>query len=268
MKRHPWLIPFSHDHQHGLAQALRLKRAAMGEKDMSLEHHVGDTLTFCYGELADHMHSEETHLLPHAVKHGYIEQDELDRIAKEHLRLRVLSSQLSTDPDNADIALDLATTLHDHIRWEERDLFEKMQERVETMGTDVEDDAAPNSDMPTPRPTAAVMEPQLKPGESDIILGTLTTVSKRMNASEVTDFAVLDCDTTYVIVDGSGSLSVDLFTREDSWNLEVGKSITLSRGAKRKIKAGDSGLAYTAIHMRHTNDAKQHRASWPQTTVS
>src|SRR4026207_2468233 len=59
MKRHAALIPLSHDHQHALAQALRLRRASERGEDERVET-LRDFLQFTREQLKPHFQEEET----------------------------------------------------------------------------------------------------------------------------------------------------------------------------------------------------------------
>ena len=127
MRRADWLIPYSHDHQHGLAQALRLGRAADSGNEHARAAAVADVLRFAEDELEPHMHREESELLPIAARHGCVTPDQVARMANEHLQLRTLRARLVEAPTDMAAASELAMLLHDHIRWEERVLFEAWQ---------------------------------------------------------------------------------------------------------------------------------------------
>ena len=127
MRRADWLIPYSHDHQHGLAHALRLRRAVESDDDLLRTAAVTEVLQFGRDELEPHMHREEAELLPIAAGHGCVTSDQVARMANEHLRLRTLLARLADLPTDTSAATELAALLHDHIRWEERELFEAWQ---------------------------------------------------------------------------------------------------------------------------------------------
>ena len=137
MKRIEALIPFSHDHQHGLANALRLRRAAESGDTVAVQSEVASFLEFARGELAEHMRSEEEQLLPAVLGHGVLSDDDLLRVGREHASMRLAVSRLADAPDDADLALHAATLLHDHIRWEERELFESWQRQLAEQGSEL-----------------------------------------------------------------------------------------------------------------------------------
>jgi quercetin dioxygenase-like cupin family protein len=109
MKRHPALVPLSHDHQHGLVQAKRLQR---GEAD--------DFAEFFERELARHFRLEEEVVFPLLAEAG-VEPPELSRALLDHQRIRAGAGH----PDAV-----LGELLEAHIRLEERVLFETIQRVV------------------------------------------------------------------------------------------------------------------------------------------
>lgn len=129
MKRDAWLVPFSHDHQHALACALRLHRAADGNDASQLELTTSTTMTFVDAELEPHMQREERELLPLLERNGWIEPSEAARLLAEHRELRLQAARLAARPIDASTARAFAELLHDHVRWEERTLFPLLQER-------------------------------------------------------------------------------------------------------------------------------------------
>lgn len=143
MKRHHTLIPLSHDHQHGLAQALRLRRAAAaaaerpGDEAASsqLERAVDDFAQFMRTELVAHFAEEEQKLAPLLERYPLVFGAALQRMAREHAELRERIEQLLTrqgaGDERAEAAGMLGAALHDHIRWEERELFRMAQDVLE-----------------------------------------------------------------------------------------------------------------------------------------
>ncbi len=127
MKRIDALIPFSHDHQHGLAHALRLRRAADAGDVDAFQQTITEFLAFARDELAPHMRAEEETLLPVVFEHGIASDEQLLRVAREHAALRAHVAALTDAPDDRERAGAAAALLHDHIRWEERELFEAWQ---------------------------------------------------------------------------------------------------------------------------------------------
>lgn len=144
MKRHAALIPFSHDHQHGLAASLRLSRAVahlqQTDEDEPLLLECESFLRFARTELASHFAEEEHALAPLLLEHPDELGRAVDRMLREHAlirrTIRRLAHEYRRDLGTSSIELaqhaaQAAELLRRHIRWEERELFERLQEIVQ-----------------------------------------------------------------------------------------------------------------------------------------
>lgn len=133
MKRHNNLIPLSHDHHHGLVLANLIKLNAPAYKGLpnELSGKIEYTKNFFNMELVRHFKEEEEILYP-LVKGKSKEIDILFReIFVEHLQIKKLVEQLDSSPE-PDIVLDkLGRLLENHIRKEERELFEMIQNKFD-----------------------------------------------------------------------------------------------------------------------------------------
>lgn len=103
MKRHPALEPFSRDHNTGLILARALQQGH--------EHANEDARQAWDRELRDHF-DEELRLLGPLMNEG-----QRTRMTEEHGEIERLIASLPKDSER------LGDLLHDHIRWEERELF-------------------------------------------------------------------------------------------------------------------------------------------------
>lgn len=112
MKRHPALVPLSHQHQHALALCVRLRRGQATAEDVRQAFRE---------EIAAHFRAEEGILFPAARAHG-VELELVEELLAEH---RLMEGQLAT-LDAGGLA-DFAELLDGHIRKEERRLFESLQ---------------------------------------------------------------------------------------------------------------------------------------------
>lgn len=125
LKRHEALQPLSREHMNGLVMARNLKRAADGT-EADRRRVVEDFLHAWKSEIAHHFDDEERLLMDLIAA-----ADVRDRLLDEHRVLRDLAHRCENDRDA--IARDpqtlrqLGVLLHDHIRWEERVLFELVQ---------------------------------------------------------------------------------------------------------------------------------------------
>lgn len=123
MKRHPELHSLSHDHHHGLVQARRLLAAA--DRELVERQAAAESFQTAWTEvISPHFALEERLLVP-------LLRDDADaqRLFDEHIQLRALVGN-AAGLDGAALH-DLGSKLHDHIRWEERELF-PLLERTST----------------------------------------------------------------------------------------------------------------------------------------
>lgn len=121
IQRHRSLQPFSRDHYNGLAQARHLVLSADQEptqRRTALQRFVRCWLE----EIAGHFTDEERLLLPLIPN-----ERDADRLRREHMVLRELADAAKErqfdEPIDPAWLRHLGRTLHDHIRWEERELF-------------------------------------------------------------------------------------------------------------------------------------------------
>lgn len=247
MKRIASLIPFSHDHQHGLAQALRLRRAARANDAHVLLTHTADAIAFACGELAEHMAREECELLPTIFRMGCATTDEAGRLADEHLRLRILAAQLADDPSDAQAALAFADALRDHIRWEERELFQRWQDRISVLD---EQQLQCRLAQPFSDTGCAIAEPQVNPGASGVALGSMNATNVHIAPRKALEESRIDRDVVFIITAGSGQLITASGDETSAETLSAGRTIALARGIRRRLIAGPDGLQFTSVHVR------------------
>ena len=110
MKRHDALEPFSRDHYAGLVVARHLM---LDQNEASLRACV----EYWNREMQDHFQEEERLLAPLATP------EMAQRMKQEHnvIREKILAAQ--THHPDSDELREMGQTIHDHIRWEERELF-------------------------------------------------------------------------------------------------------------------------------------------------
>lgn len=126
LRRHPALVELSRDHHHALVQALALRRA--GEDAGGEPTTVASAfLAFVEDDLAGHFADEEAVLLPR-TRHAAPEESA--RVEREHGEIRALIGRLRSGDASRPLLHELGDLLHDHVRFEERALFERLQERL------------------------------------------------------------------------------------------------------------------------------------------
>lgn len=128
MLRDKSLVPLSHQHQHVLALCVRLDRALQaGEVDG--EAWQGEIQQIFEQEVGIHFAAEEKELFP--VARRFSELDSLvAELVAEHTALRGLFTRAAArDMQAKDLQLFVETLAH-HVRKEERQLFEGLQQRM------------------------------------------------------------------------------------------------------------------------------------------
>lgn len=126
MLRDKSLIPLSHQHQHALALCVRIERASPIPRDDigAWEEEISQLV---HSEIAVHFAAEEQIVFPAAERF-----EELKALVKqlisEHTSLRSRFANAQAGGLSADELSLLARSLSTHIRTEERQLFERMQQ--------------------------------------------------------------------------------------------------------------------------------------------
>jgi len=125
LKRHPALVPLSREHFNGLVQVRRLRQAA----DMDAQQRrktLAGFLKHWTTEMAAHFDDEERLLGP------LMNADDRERLTTDHERLRRLAAEARDRAADAEPECKwmrgLATLLEQHIRWEERECYERIQQ--------------------------------------------------------------------------------------------------------------------------------------------
>jgi iron-sulfur cluster repair protein YtfE (RIC family) len=129
MKRHPALIPLSQDHHKALLLAQLLKRNA--PEYYGLPKDLIGKMNFAkeiyHTELEHHFRDEEQFVFPY-LKEKDAELDNLiSEILNEHIILKEKILSLVDNPNLIDQLDEIGNILGEHVRKEERILFEKAQ---------------------------------------------------------------------------------------------------------------------------------------------
>ena len=125
LKRREELQALSEDHHNALVIALRCRRLAQGKFDTEPADFWASVVEFVALQITPHFEVEETLLLPALRTLG--EAAMADRILDEHERLRAMITD--TVPADGDLHA-FGQLLDDHIRYEERVVFESTQDRL------------------------------------------------------------------------------------------------------------------------------------------
>jgi hemerythrin-like domain-containing protein len=159
MLRDKSLIPLSRQHQHALALCVRIDRAQPIAADLEtwqaeIERHFKHEIKF-------HFSAEEQVLFPAAQRFSVL-VPLVDELIADHTALRELFSQAATRRMDSGKVVAFAQRLSLHIRKEERELFEKLQElmtvdELATLGEQLNEelkDAIQSCSLDTARPAA------------------------------------------------------------------------------------------------------------------
>lgn len=153
MLRDKSLIPLSHQHQHALALCVRIERASpIPESDLAAW--LAEIQQIFQTEIGIHFAAEESIVFPAARRFGEL-NSLIDDLLADHAWLRHQFAQ--TQKLSSGEVRGLAQRLSGHIRKEERQLFERMQElmsneQLAALGRNLEDalrDAAQTCILPT-----------------------------------------------------------------------------------------------------------------------
>ncbi len=132
MRRHAALVPLSEEHQHELVHAWRLLRAAEAGPEERLAVASAYVDAF-FAETVEHFRREEEILFPVYARYAGATAV-LERILREHMELHGLVRALRAAAAAGDIPPETLRTLgdllHDHVRVEERELFEEIERIV------------------------------------------------------------------------------------------------------------------------------------------
>lgn len=128
MLRDKNLVPLSRQHQHALALCVRINRASLSSPK-EIRAWQSEVAQHFEQEIRFHFDAEERHLFPAA--RAFPELSPLvDELLAEHEQLRDYFSRALASKLNVAELRSFAETLASHIRKEERQLFEGMQERI------------------------------------------------------------------------------------------------------------------------------------------
>jgi hemerythrin-like domain-containing protein len=125
MLRDKSLIPLSRQHQHALALCVRLDRA-MRDGEIDLEAWQAEIQQQFESEIGIHFAAEEKELFPAAARFSEL-QSLVDELLAEHVFLRECFLRAGARGLDSQGLTDFGEKLAEHIRKEERQLFEGMQ---------------------------------------------------------------------------------------------------------------------------------------------
>src|SRR5690242_16440394 len=132
MKRHPALVKLSRDHYFGLLLAQQMKAGAAPYKGYptDLEGKIRYLFSEYEEKLKPHFADEENILFPAARKSSPKLASLVDDLVSEHRQLFKMINDVPASPDKKEALNKIGLLLEQHIRKEERQLFELMQEEL------------------------------------------------------------------------------------------------------------------------------------------
>ena len=136
MKRHPSLIPLSHDHHHTLVLAQGLivgqSRAPRSNWPTERRKQIDRVIAFFVETLQSHLKNEEAEIFPLAERRLPSRENLIFTLRQEHEQIRSLVSDLEQNlTTNLEERLPmLGRLLERNVRLEERVLFQAIQEEL------------------------------------------------------------------------------------------------------------------------------------------
>lgn len=135
MKRHEALQDYSRDHHFFLLKAREIRWSLEGsEHGRPARHVVRSFLQFWEHDGLVHLREEEEILLPHYRTHASSSatRRHITRIRDEHTWLRAkvetLRRNIEREASFEDVLEEIGRRVHDHVRFEERTVFQHMQQ--------------------------------------------------------------------------------------------------------------------------------------------
>jgi hemerythrin-like domain-containing protein len=136
LKRHPSLHALSQHHHFALIQALEMRRAAESPADKRnaiVDRQADKFVAFWHKTGIAHFREEEEVLLPAYARHTRLDRDVgIMRLLADHAEIRAAVSDIEQRrakkmPIEAEAVARLAKLLHDHVRFEENDVFPRIE---------------------------------------------------------------------------------------------------------------------------------------------
>lgn len=129
MKRHPSLIPLSHDHHQCLIIANFIHLNSKNFNADKIQKCI-TLLSEKKEEFLNHMESEESVLFPLLIKIDNSFINILDELIEDHYKMKGLVKMLLRNPQENDLIF-FKDILKNHVRKEERVLFEEIQKKLD-----------------------------------------------------------------------------------------------------------------------------------------
>jgi iron-sulfur cluster repair protein YtfE (RIC family) len=124
IKRHQPLVSFSKDHHFGLLLVWKIRQGL--KKPVSPDRITDYVLYFFKEDLDKHFKAEETLLFSKLQAEDLLRK----QAEKEHREINSLVTKLTTQKQDASLLMHFADALENHIRFEERELFNHLQDNI------------------------------------------------------------------------------------------------------------------------------------------
>ena len=145
MKRHPSLHPLSQHHHFALIQALEMRRAAEGpeeKRNAAVQRQADKFIAFWHKTGILHFREEEEVLLPAYARHTRLDQDAgIMRLLADHAEIHATVQDFEERrakklPIEVEAMARLAKLLHDHVRFEENEVFPRIERVLDDANLD------------------------------------------------------------------------------------------------------------------------------------
>ena len=124
IKRHEGIVKFSREHHFGLLLVWKIRQ---GIKNNIEPERIGKYVKFFFeNDLQQHFKEEETSLFTKLKA----DDPMLGRTVQEHIEIYALMNEINAGNNNYELLKKFGNTLEDHIRFEERILFNYIQEQL------------------------------------------------------------------------------------------------------------------------------------------
>jgi mannose-6-phosphate isomerase-like protein (cupin superfamily) len=249
VKRHPCLEPFSRDHNVGLTLAKHLSQRGLEALPEFRQAWVLD--------LEDHFAEEERLLTP------LLDSERAERLRSEHRQIEARAESCASDAD----AVQLGTLLHDHIRWEERELFVWLEQHagepaLRTLGRLTDAIEQRRTNPLRAEQVARHPKPSDEPPTADLrLLAALADSAGPQWGMETEDLnATLlfwrqgrvqehvndEVDVLIVVLEGEAELVIG----DQSMLVRAGQTVAVPKGARRSLTARSARLVHLNVHRR------------------
>lgn len=124
IKRHPAIVSFSKDHHFGLLLVWKIRQGL--DKDVDPERISNYVIFFFKEDLGKHFKEEEQLLFCELPVDDVLRK----RAETDHLKILNLVEAIEEKKDDIVLLMQLADELEKHIRFEERELFNHLQNKI------------------------------------------------------------------------------------------------------------------------------------------